>query len=63
VDEGTGQRQQFVIRIFEGGRNQHGERYSRGASMVKSIMKDIFFLNQKSEPATKADDHLEGIII
>ncbi|MBU3100602.1 MULTISPECIES: peptide deformylase [Clostridium] len=23
--------------------------------MVKSIMKDIFFLNQKSEPATKAD--------
>jgi hypothetical protein len=62
VDEETGKRQQFVIRIFEDGRNQHEERYSRGASMVKSIMKDIFFLNQKSESATKAD-HLEGIII
>lgn len=24
--------------------------------MVRPIMKDIFFLNQKSEPATKADD-------
>lgn len=23
--------------------------------MVRSIMKDIFFLNQKSEPATKED--------
>jgi peptide deformylase len=24
--------------------------------MVKQIMKDIFFLNKKSEPATKADN-------
>jgi hypothetical protein len=24
--------------------------------MIRPIMKDIFFLNQKSEPATKADD-------
>jgi peptide deformylase len=26
--------------------------------MVKPIMKDIFFLNQKSEPATKADNQV-----
>ncbi|MDE7476559.1 MAG: peptide deformylase [Lachnospiraceae bacterium] len=26
--------------------------------MVKPIMKDIFFLNQKSEPATKADQQV-----
>jgi peptide deformylase len=26
-----------------------------GINMVKPIMRDIFFLNQKSEPATKAD--------
>lgn len=46
--------------------------------MVKPIMKDVFFLGQKSEPATKADlqvgrdlqdtlkheiEHLNGIII
>jgi hypothetical protein len=30
--------------------------HSRGASMVKNIMKDIFFLNQKSELAMKADN-------
>jgi peptide deformylase len=26
--------------------------------MIRSIMKDIFFLNQKSEPATKADSQV-----
>ncbi len=26
--------------------------------MVKPIMKDIFFLNQKSEPSTEADKHV-----
>ena len=26
--------------------------------MVQSIMKDVFFLNQKSEPATKADQQV-----
>jgi hypothetical protein len=31
---------------------------NRGVSMVKSIVKDIFFLNQKSEPATKADNQV-----
>ena len=45
--------------------------------MVKDIVKDVFFLGQKSEPATKEDmqvaidlqdtlhecDHLNGIII
>jgi hypothetical protein len=30
----------------------------RGDNMVKPIMKDIFFLNQKSEPATKADNQV-----
>ena len=29
--------------------------------MIKPIMRDAFFLNQKSEEATKAD--LEGILI
>jgi peptide deformylase len=42
--------------------------------MVKPIVKDTFFLSQKSEPATRMDlnivqviqhecDHLEGILI
>lgn len=26
--------------------------------MIRPIMKDVFFLNQKSEPATKADDQV-----
>jgi peptide deformylase len=30
----------------------------RGDNMVKPIMKDIFFLNRKSEPATKADNQV-----
>jgi peptide deformylase len=30
----------------------------RGDNMVKPIMKDIFFISQKSEPATKADNQV-----
>jgi peptide deformylase len=33
-------------------------RNRRRRKMVRPIMKDIFFLNQKSEPATKADDQV-----
>jgi peptide deformylase len=42
--------------FFRQGRNIY--EYLGEKNMVRPIMKDLFFLNQKSEPATKADQQV-----